>query len=105
MQSTSASGRTLPERVLKRYYNFHLSVARSLTLVTFCVKVMAFPMCNVCVMHYACGRTIVLQVECVSIPSDATSQVALNALLERSREVLLQFTKDEALAGGCPLPR
>ena len=36
---------------------------------------------------------------------DATSQVALNALLERSREVLLQFTKDEALAGECPLPR
>lgn len=36
---------------------------------------------------------------------DATSQVALNALLERSREVLLQFTKDEALAGACPLPR
>jgi len=36
---------------------------------------------------------------------DATSQVALNALLERSREVLVQFTKDEALAGDCPLPR
>lgn len=36
---------------------------------------------------------------------DATSQVALNALLERSREVLLQFMKDEPLAGSCPLPR
>ena len=36
---------------------------------------------------------------------DATSQLALNALLDRSQEVLVKFVEDERLSGSCPLPR
>lgn len=36
---------------------------------------------------------------------DATSQLALNALLQRCEEVLRKFVSDERLSGSCPLPR
>jgi hypothetical protein len=35
----------------------------------------------------------------------STSQLALNALLERCEGVLLKFVADEHLSGACPLPR
>ena len=36
---------------------------------------------------------------------DPTSQLALNALLERCKEVLAKFVHEERLSGQCPLPR
>ena len=36
---------------------------------------------------------------------DPTSQLALNALLERCKEVLTKFVHEERLSGQCPLPR
>lgn len=95
-----ASERTLPELVLRHCCNSLLSAARNLTSVSvlYCHKSNIF----LTVLYYSSGVHVLSVCHC---STDATSQVALNALLERSREVLLQFMKDEPLAGSCPLPR
>lgn len=59
--------------------------------------------CSIYLQYIMCKLS--LSLSHIHVATDSTTQLALNALLERCEEVLLKFVTDERLSGACPLPR